>query len=70
MGARRRANWEERWLKERDGRAAIRPADDFDHQQEYKVTPVMPPRKIHRFGTDVQTMRHQFLGHHNAVTDP
>jgi hypothetical protein len=26
--------WEERWLKERDGRAATRPADDFDHQQE------------------------------------
>lgn len=26
--------WRERWLKERDGRATTRPADDFDHQQE------------------------------------
>jgi hypothetical protein len=26
--------WEERWLKERDGRTATRPADDFDYQQE------------------------------------
>lgn len=26
--------WEERWLKERDGQAVTRPADDFDHQQE------------------------------------
>ena len=26
--------WRERWLKEREGRAATRPADDFDHQQE------------------------------------
>ncbi|EAQ89543.1 predicted protein [Chaetomium globosum CBS 148.51] len=26
--------WKARWLKERDGRAITRPADDFDHQQE------------------------------------
>jgi hypothetical protein len=26
--------WEERWLKEREGRAATRPADDLDHQKE------------------------------------
>ncbi|KAK4102281.1 hypothetical protein N658DRAFT_424170, partial [Parathielavia hyrcaniae] len=26
--------WEEKWLKERDGRAVTRPADDFDHRQE------------------------------------
>ena len=26
--------WKTRWLKERDGRAITRPADDFDHQQE------------------------------------
>ncbi|EAQ88620.1 hypothetical protein CHGG_05239 [Chaetomium globosum CBS 148.51] len=26
--------WRARWLKERDGRAITRPADDFDHQQE------------------------------------
>ena len=26
--------WKERWLKEREGRAVTRPADDFDHQQE------------------------------------
>ena len=25
--------WRERWLKEREGRAVVRPADDFDHQQ-------------------------------------
>ena len=26
--------WRARWLKERDGRAITRPADDFDHQRE------------------------------------
>ncbi len=26
--------WRERWLKERDGRATTRPADDLEHQQE------------------------------------
>ncbi|EAQ90760.1 hypothetical protein CHGG_02695 [Chaetomium globosum CBS 148.51] len=26
--------WKARWLKERDGRAIGRPADDFDHQEE------------------------------------
>ena len=26
--------WRERWLKEREGRAAMRSADDFDQQQE------------------------------------
>ncbi|EAQ91377.1 hypothetical protein CHGG_03312 [Chaetomium globosum CBS 148.51] len=26
--------WRARWLKERDGRAVIRPADDLDHQRE------------------------------------
>ena len=26
--------WRERWLKEREGRATTRSADDFDHQQE------------------------------------
>ena len=26
--------WRERWLKEREGRATTRPANDFDHQQE------------------------------------
>ena len=24
--------WRERWMKEREGRAVVRPADDFDHQ--------------------------------------
>ena len=26
--------WRERWLKGREGRAVVRPADDFDHQQQ------------------------------------
>jgi hypothetical protein len=26
--------WKERWLRERDGRATTRPADDFDHQRK------------------------------------
>ena len=26
--------WRERWLKEREGRTVVRPADDFDHQQQ------------------------------------
>ena len=26
--------WRERWLKEREGRAVVRPADDFNHQQQ------------------------------------
>jgi hypothetical protein len=26
--------WRERWLKEREGKAVVRPADDFDHQQQ------------------------------------
>ena len=26
--------WRERWLKEREGRAVLRPADNFNHQQQ------------------------------------
>ena len=31
--------WGERWLRERNGRATTRPADDLDHQKENCVQP-------------------------------